>query len=408
MQTLSVKSFSCIDAAELELGPLTVLIGPQASGKSVLSKLTYFFNDLLREQFRSVSLGRTIDEFKEAVKDRFHASFPSSAWGQGKFILRYTAGEYQIRLTRAVLRGSPTDNVRVRFSPFFNEQYERTLAAYRSAERTRDEDWEWYDPIWIHAIKELRSRLGAAFVDGQLFIPAGRSFFTNTGKAFLTLEQSNLLDPVITRFGRAFESWLRRPRIVSKLNKTSAGLLGGSLRVERAEEFLITADGRKVPFSAMSSGQQELLPLMLALHVGSRTPAQYRKLIYIEEPEAHLFPSAQSTLVEMFVRVLNESKWMTQLFLTTHSPYVLAKINNLVKAHAVATWRRGAKAKDVQAILPKDTWIPAKNVRAYAIENRMLRPILDEEGLIDAAYLDDVSGQISREFSSLLGIEVGE
>ena len=44
-RTLAVKNFSVIKDAEtvpLEFGKITVLIGPQSSGKSLLCKLAYF------------------------------------------------------------------------------------------------------------------------------------------------------------------------------------------------------------------------------------------------------------------------------------------------------------------------------------------------------------------------------
>jgi predicted ATPase len=425
MRTLSVTSFSCVDEAELELGNLTVLIGPQASGKSVLSKLVYFFNSLLDEQFKTLLEGQNLEKFRGRVKEQFHLLFPSSAWGNKKFSLRYSAGDYQVSITRAISRKSPGENnIRIGFSPFFNARYNDALKGYdsgikklKSAEdllAQLDIEWDIEKKVRL----AVQKRLGKNYTRRQLFIPAGRSFFTNAGKAFLILEQGKLLDPIITRFGRFFTAWREQLRNSfphsdrSSFEEISTTLLGGRVKIEDGAELLVTEDGRKVPFTAMSSGQQELLPLVLALHewssigqrVGSRLPP--RQLIYIEEPEAHLFPTAQSHLVEFFARIINGSKGQTDLFLTTHSPYVLSKINNLVKAYVVASGHRAAR-DDVAAIIPQKSWIPAKSVRAYAIENRKLTPILDETGLIDAVYLDEVSSEISREFSALLGIEVG-
>jgi len=47
MRRLVVKNFSCIKSANIQLSPLTAIIGPQSSGKSVLLKLIYFFTDFL-------------------------------------------------------------------------------------------------------------------------------------------------------------------------------------------------------------------------------------------------------------------------------------------------------------------------------------------------------------------------
>jgi hypothetical protein len=38
-------------------------------------------------------------------------------------------------------------------------------------------------------------------------------------------------------------------------------LFGGDLRFGDESEFVQTSDGRKIPFTALSSGQQELLPM---------------------------------------------------------------------------------------------------------------------------------------------------
>ncbi len=61
MTTLSVSHFSCLTSAEIELGKFTILIGPQASGKSVLSKLIYFCYGLLNRQFRHIEDGATLE-----------------------------------------------------------------------------------------------------------------------------------------------------------------------------------------------------------------------------------------------------------------------------------------------------------------------------------------------------------
>ena len=47
MTRLTVNQFSCIEQADVELANLTIIIGPQASGKSVISKLVYFFQETI-------------------------------------------------------------------------------------------------------------------------------------------------------------------------------------------------------------------------------------------------------------------------------------------------------------------------------------------------------------------------
>ena len=85
MIILSVSKFSCIDEAEIQLGDLTILIGPQASGKSVLSKLIYFcYNIMLQQHFRAIEEEKTLDEFKESVASRFQEMVSSFCLGHWK------------------------------------------------------------------------------------------------------------------------------------------------------------------------------------------------------------------------------------------------------------------------------------------------------------------------------------
>jgi AAA ATPase domain len=130
-----------------------------------------------------------------------------------------------------------------------------------------------------------------------------------------------------------------------------------------------------------------------------------RHLLYIEEPEAHLFPSAQSLLVQGLVSMSREGKGQ-RLLLTTHSPYVLAKINNLIKAGGLEATLDDAKHPALSRIVPKRARIAPGDAHAYAIVDGELRSIIDEDGLIAADYLDDVSGQIGAEFSRLLQLEI--
>jgi hypothetical protein len=263
--------------------------------------------------------------------------------------------------------------------------------------------------------KSLLKLLGKEFVPYQLFVPAGRSFFTSIGKAVAAFEQGRILDPLTVRFGRLFTTFKERRYFIDRepeeatrkaLSKALSEILGGELVVNRDTEYVKTTDGRTIPMSALSSGQQELLPLLTVLPViFSR---ERRRLLYIEELEAHLFPMAQSKLVEILASVLNQSGPALDMVLTTHSPYVLAKLNNLIKAGVLGKILPEPLKPKLGEIINKRFWLGTKFVRAYAIKDGILDQIIDPDGFIDADYLDDVSGDISKEFSKLLELEVSK
>ena len=422
MKKLIVKDFSCIKSADIDFSRLTIFIGPQASGKSVLCKLTYFAIEAATSQVDALTKRYSYEKFCEDVKRRFVEWFPTGAWGSGKFKIEFTAGNYSIALMRNARKEAMSDTFRIKLSPAFKAQYELLLkrANQLHSSKTTHELAERLDLEWGWKTFELsRDSLGKLMqsdqVAWQMFVPAGRSFFTSIGKAIAAFEQGRVLDPLIVRFGRMYTSY-KNERVYygdgaaeaaarDALQKRLNDIFGGELKKDGDTEYVLTTDGRSIPLSALSSGQQELLPLFVVLpHFGGRLAS----MAYIEEPEAHLFPSAQSKLVETLVAVVTRpgSKSGADLVVTTHSPYILAKINNLIKAGMLSRMTHVAKKK-LEAILPRQAWLSGRVVNAYAIQNGVVRSIVDGDGLIDAEYLDGVSSDISREFSELLELEAG-
>jgi len=429
--TLTVEKFSCIESASLELRPVTILIGPQASGKSVLTKLFYFFAGLLSSQYTSAENGMSLKAYEKKVARDFAELFPPSAWGRKQFVIEYTAGKFRCKISRRATARKIYDETLVEFSAFFKTGYDVLVSEYREATKATKKQDEFsthrFNLGWrvqSNSYKRLMKNLGEEFISSQYFVPAGRSFFTNLGKAIAMLEHGSQLDELTKRFGRVFTTLLdgenfyyygdkppQRIRDFIKSQDTeTANIFGGDIKLSRNDRHVATFDGRKIPFSVLSSGQQELLPLILFIRHFTRMVISDRDktsdLLYIEEPEAHLFPSAQDALTAHLAAVSNFTAPSGHMFITTHSPYVLAKLNTLIKAFLVATLNDGDK-KAVEKVIPRAQWLAPARVAAYALQSGKLAPIKDESGLIDGEYLDSISSDISADFMALLGIESG-
>jgi predicted ATPase len=135
-----------------------------------------------------------------------------------------------------------------------------------------------------------------------------------------------------------------------------------------------------------------------------RPPRRARELVYIEEPEAHLFPSAQSLLMEFLIGSVTSGQNPRSLIITTHSPYIMGKINVFLKAGHLS--RRKKRNQDINQIVPRECWLSDNQLSAFAINDGQLIDIMDrEDHLIDGRYLDQISEDISRDFSKLLLIE---
>jgi hypothetical protein len=417
MRNLKVTNFSSIASADVTFYPLTVIIGPQASGKSVLCKLSYFFVSLLVEASRALSEGADFDSFKDLIRDKFIRWFPVGTWGLNKFEIIFRTTGYEIKIVRSGYAGQVSDKIRITISEPFVQNFEdlRDRLA-KSLRKNRDSEDSVGDPLPLWEAQEvvrgsLRRLMGKDYVGSQLFVPAGRSFFTSIGRAIAVFENSDSIDPLTLTFGRLFASRLDRDvymgpgnkAIISYIQRVTNELLKGEMIREKEKDYLKTADGRRIPLGALSSGQQELLPLLRVL---PRTVYPYKQIYYIEEPEAHLFPDAQSRLIDVLSTVMNLCKGSVDLVLTTHSPYVLTKFNNLIEAGSLG---RSEKMKDrVGQIIKPDSWIRKNQLGAYAICDGQIKKVIDDDGLIDGDYLDSVSNTISDEFSRLLGVQFGD
>ena len=423
MASLSLKNFSCLREADIELKQITILIGPQASGKSVISKLTYFFANLVLRPFFFSDQSTGLEEFQLAACAEFKKLFPPPAWGSAGFSIEFKSGPICMRVMRNKPKSTKSiGNLRISLGPFFEEFYGRLKKEIdevktkqqksASKQTTPTLPWELTWRVQTKYRTELEKLLGQDDLGFLLFIPAGRALFTIMGKAIAAFDSDGFLDHFTREFGIRLLRVRDNSGIVysyphsddqemTTLREAFAlQLFGGRLINERGDEYVEAADGRRIPFSVLSSGQQELYPLWEALK--SLSPNGERSTTFIEEPEAHLFPSAQSQLVLFFAATLRKNA-QRRMMITTHSPYVLAKLNNLIKASQLSQSQRN-KASLVEQVIPRESWLRANSVAAYCIEDQVVKSIMDA-GLIDAEYLDRVSGDIAEEFTRLLQIE---
>ena len=108
-----------------------------------------------------------------------------------------------------------------------------------------------------------------------------------------------------------------------------------------------------------------------------------RSMVYIEEPEAHLFPTAQSQVIEFLASVISGND--ARMLITTHSPYVLTQINILIKAGKLAKKFPEAKGAIEKVVNPRN-WLKPGSTVAYAIVGRRVLQITDEDGLLVGDY----------------------
>ena len=125
--------------------------------------------------------------------------------------------------------------------------------------------------------------------------------------------------------------------------------------------------------------------------------------LFVEEPEAHIFPSTQKSFVYSLVEMLNGNVQHT-CFLATHSPYILTAFNNIILAGETMAMSK-EKADKVSVIMPKRQTLCYDEVAAFEMSNGRNHSIMDEDfRLISADAIDAASQEISNDFDYLLNI----
>jgi predicted ATP-dependent endonuclease of OLD family len=127
--------------------------------------------------------------------------------------------------------------------------------------------------------------------------------------------------------------------------------------------------------------------------------------VYIEEPEAHLFPSAQRNIVELIATVFNSRKEQLQFFITTHSPYVLTALNNLLQAGLLYEESSEDIQHQLEKIVSRYKSLDVDDLSAYVLSDGKCNSIVcPDTGLIDARVIDSVSDELAIEFDQLLNL----
>ena len=394
-EIITVTGFLNLKFVKMETGKITVLIGEQASGKSILAKLQYFFWKYQSDLFDEETLSKkTISGYSKDKVDEFFELFSVTSKNPEPFKIEYKSNDIEICLERI----KPGHKPRIIASSFLEKLYTKVKKhrikhsklepwMYQISKKESEKKRQEYEKamkayhMLDEEIHEFRYNLPSV-----LYVPAARSFFStieNNVFAFLAKGKESL-DPLIVQFGEFYESAKRINQRHSGYETEKNGrrsvpiindILKGDFLQENDKDIIRTAWG-EVELRHASSGQQESLPLILSL-LYFPSSQKINQLIIIEEPEAHLFPTAQKRILEGIVRV---SQGMNcSVLIATHSPYIPTCLNNEIQI-----------AMNEKATL---------DVKAYYVSDRTVQDIyLKEDDMIDTDQIDSVSEEIMSEY----------
>ncbi len=127
--------------------------------------------------------------------------------------------------------------------------------------------------------------------------------------------------------------------------------------------------------------------------------------IFIEEPESNLFPINQKNMA-YYLASLRNSKNKPNIIFSTHSPYILTSLNNILYASMVEQKLHDNKKNNIYEIINKKNIMDHKDLAAYKLENGKVELIIHKEtGLIDAEYIDIASSEIMDDFYKIAELD---
>lgn len=385
-KTLHVENFGPISDATVELRAINMFIGEQSIGKSTLAKLITIFTDYQ-------SLGKLILEETETwksqlkeynldiyISDCYHITFDMSNDDDNRFHIELKPGD--ISYSMKYMGREITDKNEIAIRIFQLKRF-------------------YHEKNSIKSVKEefQRDKVNDELYINSLYIPAERIIYSVL---------PNLM-PALTLAGSSVPKNLLRFMVEfnnakAEYPKINLPLLNIVFKHESSEDSIVVNNGEKdIPMPAASSGIQSLVPLLLVLKYATEK-REYSSFV-IEEPECNLFPTKQ---VDLLKEIIGLVKHPTRtLTITTHSPYLLSAMNNILFAgRLIEKYGKGIK-KYVNGIVPEALQLNMCDCSVYSLGKDInggeyCRSLIDEgTGMIDFNSLDAVSEILGNEFDEL-------
>lgn len=390
MKHLTIRHFGPIEEADVEFSRINLVIGPQSSGKSTVLKVACFCDWMERQ------IELTQDPGK---------------YCEGGFFVANLVGFHRL------------DGY---MHPDTYIGYENDAVSFEYSSRTGNCSFRWNEPKrW----KYRRAKIA--------YIPAERNLVAAIPNWYQVSMNKDIILDFMKEWEFARKTFSKGEQILDlpvqyKYNARSEG------------DRIMLGNGKELALHVASSGLQSLTPLYVMLryltsdyfqetHANVEQEMQRQNLyrvvarecaglpkeeqmkladsilaphhtdLFIEEPESHIFPSTQRSLVYSLVRMLNEGR-KHSCFIATHSPYVMTSFNNLVLAGEKAG-ESEEKAALVSRLMPKSQTLLYDEVAAFEMKDGRMRSILDDEfRLISAEAIDSASQEIGDDFDYLLNL----
>lgn len=339
IKKIEIKNYKCFKYLSRDINPFSVLIGPNASGKSTFIDIISLISDILNyDSIKEVIEKRTpdvYDLFFDKEKKSFEIAIESEIPVKYNYS-KYDRIRYQIEIglthdaslgilsetvlfksddekNRPIVKKTPSGN-----DKFYSEKGESTATEWsmtfklgndKSSLRFLPDDEEKFPiAIWFKSI--LKSDIKKIFLNSNLLQkpspPSLRNLFSTDGSSLPWM-----ISKLQKENEERYRLWLDHLQsVLPDLKEIKI--------IERPEDkhvytLVEYTNNLKVPSWNLSDGTLRLLALTILAYIPSEN-----RIYLIEEPENGIHPKALESVLQSLSSVYD-----AQVLLTTHSPIVL-------------------------------------------------------------------------------------
>ncbi len=370
-EILTIRNFGPIRDMTLDLRHVNILIGDQGTGKSTVAKVLTAVKGMRMLSLTSINSVSLVEDSNISLGSK-HAT--------EEFSYEILKLEFRRWLDWTGLLNSLYPDSYIRFA---NEEYSFLYKQGEISISSRDIDFD---------------------VPGtplDIFIPAYREVaIVLKDKLFAVLQAKATLPDILTRFGTAF--------LEARTKKTVydyRDIFGVLYKHNNGMDYIVLTDGKEILIEDASSALRNGVPMLVVFDEVLNSNVRLCPYLITEEPELNCFPETQEKLMRYFIENIKEDEvYKNRMLITTHSPYILTSLNNLMQAFQTGK----VEPEKADAIIPKQYWLNPDDVSAFMLlKDGTCKDIINrEEHLIAAEEIDSVSTKLNAEFEELLKLEI--
>lgn len=338
-EKLTINNFLSISHLVWEPSAYNVITGEMGSGKTICLKLLYFIYEIFNKTvFDNLSENIFLqDIFYLKLKQQFIRIFEIDDSASSTIDYRFEDKKV-FDLSIIIESGN------VSFSSAYIESKLETWNSTMS-QGLKQNQFNSEEQIKNKIFKDIESDIGSSFPFGQIYFSDLRTLLAEPNMIVPADECTREMLKYKGILSRSIEQIVKVNAIhpIDEDHRDIDTLIRKVYKILHIEDiktindsiYLIQQNKRKTSIDKCSSGQRELFHLLnfIMLMKSSRFSYSNTAILFIEEPEAHLFPNEQKLLLELLgeiFHILNEQEIKWRFFFTTHSPYLLNVFNNML------------------------------------------------------------------------------